>query len=144
MDQQRLKPGRHRRCPAGGQEVPQAALQVHRKCENNLYSVKHPTQPKLEQAEPLWQPEHCWSETTFMNHVTSVHRHKKERDTLRKTKTTKRNQHFFQTRHYLVMCIFPRLAVTHIEQNKKRSPLVALPDWKICEDTSRVSEKDHS
>lgn len=143
VDRQRMKPGRCHSNPAGGQEVPPAALQLHRKCENKrLYSIKHPTQSKLEQAEPLCQPKH-WSETTFMNHVTSVHRHKKESDSEKPKPQKGISIFFFQTRHYLVMGIFPRSAVTHIEQNKKGSPLVPLPEWKICEDTSRARQKDH-
>lgn len=112
----------------------------HRKCEyKRLYSIKHPTQRKLEQTESLWLPGQFWSETTFMNHVTSVHRHKKD---TQKNQNHKKESAFFFKRDYLVMCIFPRSAVTHIEQNKRGSPLVPLPQWKICEDAGRASDRD--
>lgn len=109
-----------------GQEVPPAALQVHRKCKNKrLRSVKHSTHLKLEQTGPLRLPEHFWSETTFMNHVTSVDRHKKKERRLRKTKTTEANQHSSKMRHYLVMCIFPGFACHTYSAEQKGKPISA-------------------
>lgn len=58
---------------------------------------------------------------------------RKKRDS-EKPKPQKRISILQKMRHYLVMCIFPGLLVTHIAQNKKGSPLVPLPEWKICEE----------